>query len=352
MRAGRRHRLVMPPVPSSRHRAARRRCSCCSRSCRGCGSAAADELPPAAEPASSPPATAAPDGRLVPVGFKPEGVVADPRTGLVAVGLRGPDELALVDGATGDVERRVALPAAPRHLALDGDSVLVPAEDADAARPRRAPGGRGDGGAPPAASRTTPPPRAGACSSPTSSRTRSRCSRATARSRASATALQPGGVTPLDRGRKVAVVSVRERVVEVFDAATGERTGPRARRRRADARRLGRRRLPVRHRHGRRRAARLPPAPDARADPALPAARLAVRHRDRQPPPPHVRHPDRAQPAHRADRRRPAEPGPAATRRRASRTRSRSTRRPGACSSTGKVDGVLQLLDPVRERTR
>ena len=39
------------------------------------------------------------------------------------------------------------------------------------------------------------------------------------------TADQPGGVTPLDEGRRVAVVSVRERVVEVFDVATGERAG-------------------------------------------------------------------------------------------------------------------------------
>src|SRR5215207_2206816 len=101
----------------------------------GCGSAAPGELPPAAEPASSPPPAAAPDGRLVPVGFKPEGVVADPRTGLVAVGLRSPDELALVNGSTGEIERRVPLPAAPRHLSSAGDGggpVLVPAEDADA----------------------------------------------------------------------------------------------------------------------------------------------------------------------------------------------------------------------------
>ena len=56
----------------------------------GCGSAPREELPPAAEPASSPPPAAKPDGRLVPVGFKPEGIVADPRTGLVAVGLRSP----------------------------------------------------------------------------------------------------------------------------------------------------------------------------------------------------------------------------------------------------------------------
>jgi DNA-binding beta-propeller fold protein YncE len=59
--------------------------------------------------------------------------VVDPRSGLVAVGLRDPDQLALVDLQSGAVRRRVALPAAPRHLQLAPDStVLVPAEDADA----------------------------------------------------------------------------------------------------------------------------------------------------------------------------------------------------------------------------
>jgi DNA-binding beta-propeller fold protein YncE len=192
----------------------------------GCGSAASDELPPPAEPASSPPPAAAPDGRIVPLGFKPEGVVADPRTGLVAVGMRSPDELALVDGATGDVERRVPLPAAPRHLALAraGGPVLVPAEDADALLRVALPGG-------------------GLTSAPTG---REPHDAAAAGGRVFVadelahrltvledgeqvatieTALQPGGVTALDRGRQVAVVSVRERVVETFDAVTGERTG-------------------------------------------------------------------------------------------------------------------------------
>lgn len=192
----------------------------------GCGSAAGDELPPAAEPASSPPPAAAPDGRLVEVGFKPEGVVADPNTGLVAVGLRSPDELALVDGATGAIKRRVPLPAAPRHLALAGEGgpVLVPAEDADALLQVDLPGGE----------LTSAPTR------------REPHDAAAAGERVFVadefahtltvledgkpvttieTALQPGGVTPLDEGRQVAVVSVRERVVETFDARTGERTG-------------------------------------------------------------------------------------------------------------------------------
>ena len=59
----------------------------------GCGSASRDELPPAAEPASSPRPAAAPDGRIVDVGFKPEGVVADPIAGIFAVGVREPAEL-------------------------------------------------------------------------------------------------------------------------------------------------------------------------------------------------------------------------------------------------------------------
>jgi DNA-binding beta-propeller fold protein YncE len=189
----------------------------------GCGSSAADELPPAAEPDSSPPAAAAPDGRVVPVGSEPEGVVA--RNGRVAVGLRDPDELALVDGTTGTVRRRVPLPAAPRHLALDDDTVLVPAEDAD--RLLRVPlrGGRTSTVAP---TGREPHDAAAAGGRVFVADELANTLTVLDRDRTVArieTALQPGGVTPLDEGRKVAVVSVRERVVEVFDAATGERVG-------------------------------------------------------------------------------------------------------------------------------
>jgi DNA-binding beta-propeller fold protein YncE len=192
----------------------------------GCGSAAPDELPPAAEPATSPPPAAAPDGRLVPVGFKPEGVVADPRTGLVAVGLRGPDELVLVDGLSGAVERRVPLPAAPRHLALarPGGPVLVPAEDADALLRVRLPGGRLTR----APVGREPHDAAAALGREFVADELAHTLTVLERGRPVATidtALQPGGVTPLDRGRQIAVVSVRERVVETFDAQSGERTG-------------------------------------------------------------------------------------------------------------------------------
>src|SRR5439155_9549002 len=98
----------------------------------GCGSSTLP--PPAAEPAVSPHVRAKPAGRVVHVGNSPEGLVADPATGLVAVGLRNPDELALLDGRRGRVVRLVGLPESPRHVALaaPGGPVLVPAERASA----------------------------------------------------------------------------------------------------------------------------------------------------------------------------------------------------------------------------
>jgi DNA-binding beta-propeller fold protein YncE len=74
----------------------------------------------------------------------PEGLVADGRSGLVAVGLREPARLALVNARSGRVVRLVPLPAAPRHLQLQapGGPVLVPAEDADALVRVALPGGR------------------------------------------------------------------------------------------------------------------------------------------------------------------------------------------------------------------
>jgi DNA-binding beta-propeller fold protein YncE len=82
---------------------------------------------------SSPPASE-PAGRVVEVGNEPEGIVADPETGLVAVGLRDPDQLALVDGSSAEVIRSVELPESPRHLSLAGPGgpVLVPAESTNA----------------------------------------------------------------------------------------------------------------------------------------------------------------------------------------------------------------------------
>ncbi len=92
------------------------------------------QLPPAPEPAESPPPGEEPPGRVIDLGGKPEGLIADPETGLVAAGLRNPDRLALVDNDSGEVVRSVDLPESPRHLALaaPGGPVLVPMERADA----------------------------------------------------------------------------------------------------------------------------------------------------------------------------------------------------------------------------
>ena len=96
----------------------------------GADEAASSRAP---EPAEAQPLEEEPAGELIKVGNEPEGVVADPVTGLVAVGLRDPDLLALVDGSSGEVVRNVELPESPRHLQLaaPGGPVLVPAEGAD-----------------------------------------------------------------------------------------------------------------------------------------------------------------------------------------------------------------------------
>jgi len=96
-----------------------------------CGSS--KELPPSPEPASAPTTAEQPAGRVVRLGGAPEGAILDPGADLLAVALRRPAALALVDPASGKLDRRVALPGAARHLQLVGPGapVLVTAEDAD-----------------------------------------------------------------------------------------------------------------------------------------------------------------------------------------------------------------------------
>lgn len=104
----------------------------------GCGSGAApttpvDTHPPAAEPAVAPVPPVTPAGTTVAVGAAPEGVVADPVTHLVAVAVRSPNALVLLDDRTGRVVKRVPLPGHARHLQLvaPGGPVLVPDENSD-----------------------------------------------------------------------------------------------------------------------------------------------------------------------------------------------------------------------------
>lgn len=107
----------------------------------GCG--AAHDRRPAAEPALAPVAVRPAAGRSVRVGTRPEGIVADARTGLVAVAVRDPSQIVLLRAASGRIVRRVALPAAPRHLQLAGagGSVLVAEEGANQLLELTLPGG-------------------------------------------------------------------------------------------------------------------------------------------------------------------------------------------------------------------
>jgi DNA-binding beta-propeller fold protein YncE len=187
-----------------------------------CGSLTVHELPPAAEPARSPRPAFAPTGRVARVGHGPEGVAISSR-GIVAVALRDPPALALVDAGTGRVRRTIALPGAARHLAATADGgFVVPAETADrlivvgpdGARRADVTVGAHPHDAAVAAGRIfvgdehantlsvfDGPPGARA--------------HATVR-----VATQPGGVASVASGRAIAVVSVRERVLELYDART------------------------------------------------------------------------------------------------------------------------------------
>ena len=121
--------------------------------CAACGAdrpaAAPAAAPPsplvaAPEPARAPEPAVTPAGTVVRLGGgRPEGLVADPASGLVAVALRDPARLALLDPATERV-RTVPVPGAARHLELvpGGGAVLVPGEDTDVLATVRLPGGR------------------------------------------------------------------------------------------------------------------------------------------------------------------------------------------------------------------
>lgn len=94
----------------------------------------AEALPPPAEPRQAPPPTQQPPGTQVPVGTSPEGVVVDAESRRVAVAVREPNALVLLDADTGTVTARTPLPGFARHLQLaaPGGPVLVPVESADA----------------------------------------------------------------------------------------------------------------------------------------------------------------------------------------------------------------------------
>jgi DNA-binding beta-propeller fold protein YncE len=114
----------------------------------GCGSSGPTRpvvLHAAPEPARAPAPTTAPAGRVIELGGgRPEGIVADPVSGLVAVAVREPNRLLLVDPALGRVVRTVIVPGSARHLELapGGGAVYVPGEDTDVLSRVELPSGR------------------------------------------------------------------------------------------------------------------------------------------------------------------------------------------------------------------
>lgn len=101
--------------------------------CAGCSSGPEPEELGAAEPGSSPPLTVQPAGVVTAFDAQPEGMAYDGQTDILAVAVREPNRLLLVQGSTGAVLRSVPLPGHARHLQMGGPGgpVLVPAEDSD-----------------------------------------------------------------------------------------------------------------------------------------------------------------------------------------------------------------------------
>lgn len=160
------------------------------------------------------------------MGEGPEGVAVDPRTGRVGVALR--DGLAIVDGRRGRVVATKDLPGAPRHLQFDPvtERLIFPAERenrldlVDLSRPPAAatsiPTGSQPHDATAAGGRIfVGDERADQVTVVEGGQPKGRFP----------VARQPGGLAPVEGGRQVAVISVRDRVLELYDARTQQRLG-------------------------------------------------------------------------------------------------------------------------------
>ncbi len=101
------------------------------------------DKPGAAEPSEAPSPGGAALGQSVKVGGSPEGIVYDPVTKMLAVGVRDPDALVLIDATTLTVTKRIPIKGHVRHLQLAGPGgpVLVPEEDANTLEVVTLPGG-------------------------------------------------------------------------------------------------------------------------------------------------------------------------------------------------------------------
>lgn len=103
----------------------------------GCGSSGGSsdggDGKKAAEPATSPALTAKPDGTVTKIGAAPQGIVYDAKTDLLAVAVRKPYRVLVVDPTTYAVKRTLEVPGKVRHLQVSapGGDVLVPSETAN-----------------------------------------------------------------------------------------------------------------------------------------------------------------------------------------------------------------------------
>ena len=169
------------------------------------------------EPATAPALSQRPAGTVLPMPGAPEGMAVDGPGGILAVGVRDPDGVALVSTATGRVEKLVRLTAAPRHLQLAGPAgpVLVPAEQAGQLFQVALPGGTVI-----ADTKVGRQPHDAAAAGPTIfvgnelSNTVSLV-RGGKQVAVEAAPLQPGGVAA--SGEYVVVVGVRGREIEAYD---------------------------------------------------------------------------------------------------------------------------------------
>ncbi|MBM6406085.1 hypothetical protein JQN72_17775 [Phycicoccus sp. CSK15P-2] len=96
------------------------------------GSSPEDDLG-GAEPAEAPEPSADPAGIVAEAGYAAEGLVYDPPTGLLAVGVRRPDRVLVLDPESLVVRRSVQVAGTVRHLGRTGrgGTVLVPNEADD-----------------------------------------------------------------------------------------------------------------------------------------------------------------------------------------------------------------------------
>ncbi|MDX6714431.1 MAG: hypothetical protein QOH30_989 [Baekduia sp.] len=180
----------------------------------GCGTASVRKRPPPAEPARSPALHATPAGHVVPVGTAPEALAADAVAHVLAVAVHGPDRLVLVDARTGRAAHTVALPADPRHPAgAARPAVFVVPAEAGAHALAITPGDRPHDAAVVAGRTFVADARSGTVSVLDRGR----------RTAGFRVATRPGGLAGVDAERALAVVSLRERVVELYDPHTLKR---------------------------------------------------------------------------------------------------------------------------------